>query len=185
MAVTIVNERGQVLNELENLFYTPNAMKQISIRRESFGRWSVSVNRPWYRPVTVRGIRVVEDQCGTVRSTPLIIHLKPVPDAPRIREFSIFPARTDGLLVGSWPYFQRYRTTLDAPFIASRAVVWSSSDPAVATIDQTGMLRVVCGRTPARTTITATLKADAAVRVSTRLGRGGGGMVCKRGPVDR
>ena len=150
VAVTIVNERGQVLNELENLYSTPSAMKQISIRRESVGRWSVSVNRRWYRPITVSGIRVVEDQCGTVRSTPLTIRLKPVPDAPRVREFSIFPARTDGLLVGFWPYFQRYRTLLDAPSIASSAVVWSSSNPAVATIDQTGMLRLVCGRPPGR-----------------------------------
>lgn len=74
---------------------------------------------------------------------------------------------------------------LDALSIASSAVVWSSSNPAVATIDQTGMLRLVCGGTPARTTITAILKADPTVRVSTRLGRGGGGMVCKRGAVDR
>ncbi|WP_407570157.1 hypothetical protein [Deinococcus altitudinis] len=47
------------------------------------------------------------------------------------------------------------------------------------------MLRVVCGRTPAWTTVTATLKADKSVRVSTRFGRGGGGMVCRRGAADR
>ena len=185
VAVTIKNERGQVLNKLENLYYTPRAMKQISIWWERTGRWTVSVNRLWYRPVTMRGIRVEEDRCGPVRPTLLIVQLKPTLDAPRIREFSLLPASAEGLSIPSWPYFQRFRTVLDAPSIASGAVVWSSSDPGVATVDQTGMFRVVCNRTSGWTTITATLKADPTVKVSTRLRRIGGGMVCKRGAVDR
>ncbi|WP_310584841.1 hypothetical protein [Deinococcus sp.] len=156
----------------------------MNISRDRPGSWTVSVQRRWYRPVTVRDIRVEEDGCGPVRPTPVTIQLKPTSDAPRIREFSIFPVSADGLLVGSWPYFQRYSTALDAPSIANGAVIWSSSNPGVATIDQSGVLRSVCSRTPAWTTITATLKADPGVMVSTRFGWGGG-TVCKRGAVDR
>jgi Bacterial Ig-like domain (group 2) len=185
VAVTVKNERGQVLNALEERYYTPRAAKQMSIRPDGSGSWMVSVHRRWYKPVTIRGVRVQEDECGLVRPTPLTVRLEPTPDAPRVREFSVFPASVDGFFVGSWPFYQRYVTFLDAPSSVSREVVWSSSNPAVATIDQSGMLRSVCNRTPARTTLTATLKADSSVTVSTRFGRGGGGMVCKRGAVDR
>ena len=47
------------------------------------------------------------------------------------------------------------------------------------------MLPSVGNRTPAWTTITATLKVDPTVKVSTRFGRGSGGTVCKRGAADR
>lgn len=185
VAVIVKNERGQVLNVLEERYFTPRAAKQMIIQRDGPGSWTVSVQRRWYRPVTIRGVRVVEDACGPARPTPLTVRLKPTPDTPRIREFSVFPASTDGFFVGYWPFYQRYSTFLDAPSAVSRKVIWSSSDPNVATIDQTGMLRSVCSRTPAWTTITATLKADPSVMVSTRFGRGGGGTVCKRGAVDR
>ncbi|WP_424951182.1 hypothetical protein [Deinococcus sp.] len=185
MAVTLKNEHGQVLNALEKVYFTLQAAKQTSIQRGRPGSWTVSVRRRWYKPVTIQGIRVVEDECGPVRPTPITVHLKPTPDAPRIREFSVFPASTDGFFVGYWPFYQRYSTFLDAPSAVSRAIVWSSSDPGVATIDQSGMLRSVCSRTLAWTTITATLKGDPTVKVSTRFGRGSVGTVCKRGAVNR
>ena len=185
VAVTLKNERGQVLNALEKVYFTPQAAEQMSIRRDGSGSWTVTVQRRWYKPVTIQGIRVVEDECGPVRPTPITVHLKPTPDAPRIREFAVFPASTDEFFVGYWPFYQRYRTILDAPSNVNGAVTWSSSDPSVATIDQSGMLRSVCSRTPAWTTVTATLKADPGVTVSTRFGRGSGGTVCKRGAVDR
>ena len=185
VAVTVKNERGQVLNALEERYYTPRVAKQMSIRRDQPGSWTVSVQRRWYRPETVRGVQVQEDECGPVWPTPMTVRLKPTPDAPRIREFSLFPSSTDGFFVGSWPFYQRYSTFLDAPSAVNRKVVWSSSNPGVATIDPSGMLRSVCSRTPGWTIITATLKADPTARASTRFGRGGGGMVCKRGAVDR
>jgi Bacterial Ig-like domain (group 2) len=184
VAVTVKNERGQVLSVLEERYLTLKA-RQLSIRRDRPGSWTVSVQRRWYKPVTIRGVRVVEDACGPVRPTLLTVSLEPTLDAPSIRAFSVFPSSIDGFFVGYWPFHQRYSTFLDAPSLVSRAVVWSSSNPEVVTIDQTGMLRSVCSRTPAWTTITATLKAEPAARVSTRFGRGGGGMVCKRGAVDR
>ena len=83
-----------------------------------------------------------------MRPTPVTIQLKPTSDAPYICEFPIFPALPDGLLVGFWPYYRRYVTALDAPSIANGTVIWSSSNPGVATIDQTAMLRSVCSRPP-------------------------------------
>ena len=120
----------------------------MNIRRDRPGNWTVSVQRRWYRPVTVWGIRVKENECGPVRPTPITIQLKPTSDAPYICEFPIFPALPDGLLVGFWPYYRRYVTVLDAPSIANRTVIWLSSNPGVATIDQTGMLRSVRSRLP-------------------------------------
>ena len=157
----------------------------MSIRRVKPGCRTVSVQRRRYQPVPVRDIRVDEDEGGPVRPTPITVRLKPTPDAPRIREFSISLSSTDGFFVGYWPFYQRYSTFMDAPSSVSRAVVWSSSDPGVATIDPSGMLRSVCSRTPAWTTITVTLKADPTVKVGTRFGRGSGGTVCKRGATDR
>ena len=91
---------------------------------------------------------MVEDDYGPVRPTPLNIQLEPTSDASHIREFPIFLALPDGLLVGFWTYYRWYVTALDAPSIANGTVIWSSSNPGVATIDQTGMLRFVCSRPP-------------------------------------
>ena len=106
MAVTVKNERGQVLNALEERYYTLRKINQMSIRRDRPGNWTVSLQRCWYRPVTIQGIRVVEDEYGPVRPTPLSIQLKPTSDAPHIREFPIFLALSDGLLVGFWPCYR-------------------------------------------------------------------------------
>jgi hypothetical protein len=192
LAITLKNERGQVLSTFSS--FGSAAPEQPVVKRETgkiFHRrlgqysYSVTVGRRWYKTATLRGIRVQEDDCGPVRPTPVTVRLQPVRGAPQIREFSLGPSSDEGFFVGSWPYFQRYSTFLDAPGSVSRQVIWSSSDPHVATIDQTGMLRTVCNRTPGWAVITATLKADLRISASTRVGRGGGGMVCKRGEVDR
>ena len=90
VVVTVKNERRQVLNALEERYYTPRAMNQMSIRRDRPGIRTVSVQRRWYRPATVRGIRVEENECGPVRPTPITIQLKPTSDASRIRDSQSF-----------------------------------------------------------------------------------------------
>lgn len=184
LAITVKNERGQALVGVGNM--GGRNTFGIEEQREPDGRYTVTVKRRWYKPVTTRHIPVQYDECGPVKPTPVVVRLRPTPDAPTIREFSILGADpTDRTVIGYWPYFQRYTTFLDAPGSVSREVIWTSSRPNVATVDGGGMLRSVCNREVGRTTITATLKADLSFTSSTVFGRGGGGMVCKRGPVER
>ncbi|WP_407572820.1 hypothetical protein [Deinococcus altitudinis] len=148
--------------------------------------YTVTIHRRWYKPQTIRDIKVRYDDCGPAKATRVVVRLQPIVGAPVIREFHIANVNSDNRMgVGYWPYFQRYETFLDAPGSVSRDVVWTSSRPDVATIDSGGMLRSVCSREPARTTITATLKADPKSTSFTYFSRGGRGMVCKRGAVDR
>ncbi|MEF2277525.1 hypothetical protein V3W47_04380 [Deinococcus sp. YIM 134068] len=178
------NERGQVLARLTDMDGGNNP--GVKMRRGPDGRYMVTVKRRWYQPQTVRNIPVQYDECGPARPTPVTVRLQPTPDAPTVREFRIVNVNSDNLMVvGYWPHFQRYTTFLDAPGSVSREVIWTSSRPDVATIDSGGMLRSVCSRELGRTTITATLKADPRHKSSTVFGRCGGGMVCKRGQVDR
>lgn len=179
----VKNERGQELFHGSNLDAWDNPWLRISGDGKLF---TVTVNRRWYQPQTVRNIRVKYDRCGPAEPARVVVRLRPVPNAPVIREFRIQHVNSDNLMVvGYWPYFQRYTTFLDAPGSVSREVIWTSSRPDVATIDAGGMLRSVCSRESGRTTITATLKASPEHTSSTVFGRGGGGMVCKRGAVDR
>lgn len=148
--------------------------------------YTVTITRRWYKPLTIRNIKVKYDECGPAVPTRVVARLTPVPDAPTIREFRILNVNSDNLMVvGYWPYYQRYTTFLDAPGSVSREVIWTSRRPDVATVDSGGMVRSVCSREVGRTTITATLKANPKFTSSTVFGRGGGGMVCKRGAVDR
>lgn len=182
--ITVKNERGQVLARLSDMEGWNNS--GIKMKRQPDGRYTVTVNRRWYQPQTIRNIPVQYDECGPSKPTPVVVRLRPKPGAPTIREFRIVGVNPgEPFVVGYWPFFQRYSTFLDAPGSVSREVLWTSSRPDVATIDQTGMLRSVCSREVGRTTITATLKADPGLTSSTVFGRGGGGMVCKRGQVDR
>jgi hypothetical protein len=179
----VKNERGQVLRQLSWL--DPSDHSWLKITNDGH-LYTVTINRRWYTPQVIRNIKVLYDDCGPAKPTRVVARLEPVADAPVIREFRIVNINSDDLLmVGYWPYFQRYTTFLDAPSRVSREVVWTSSRPDVATIDPSGMLRSVCSRESGRTTILATLKADPHHTSSTVFGRGGGGMVCKRGPVDR
>ncbi|MVN89346.1 hypothetical protein GO986_21665 [Deinococcus sp. HMF7620] len=179
VSVTLKNERGQVLH------HAGGSASQVTVQREGAGRYAVTVQRRWYQSVTVRGTHVLEDRCGPTRATPVTVHLRPVPGAPPIRAFIILGPTSGTSVIGFWPYFQRHRTFLDAPGSVSREVIWSSSDSAVATVDSAGMLRSVCSREVGWATITATLKAEPSVQASIRFSRGGGGMVCPRGAVDR
>lgn len=173
---------GQVIRQLSWL----DASDQSWLRITNSGTlYTVTINRRWYKPQTIRNIQVIHDECGPSKPTRMVARLQPVPGAPVIREFHIVGVNSDNLMVvGYWPHFQRYTTFLDAPSHVSREVLWTSSRPDVATIDQSSMLRSVCAREPGRTT-TATLKAAPTFTSRTVFGRGGGGMVCKRGPVDR
>lgn len=148
--------------------------------------YTVTINHRWYQPQTLQNIQVVHDACGPSKPTRVVARLQPGPGAPVIREFRIANVNSDNLMVvGYWPYFQRYTTFLDASGSVSREVVWTSSRSDVATIDQGGLLRSVCKCEPGRTRITTTLKADPNQVSSPVFGRGGGGMVCPRGAVDR
>ena len=182
VVVTLKNEQGLVLADASGLLFAPQREAEIRVRREGQGRYTVSVQRQWYRSVTLRRLRVEVNECGPARPTLLTIRLTPVPNAPTVRRFVVLGPRD--LRVGSWPFYQRYTAFVDAP-AGQREVVWSSSNPDVATVDQTGMLRSVCSREGGWTTITATLKTDPARQASLRFGTGGGGMVCPRGRVDR
>lgn len=184
VALTLTNERGQPIPFADDWTARQDSARRVSIRRETAGKWRVAVNWKWYAPVTLRGVRVQKDACGPVKPTSLTVRLKPLPDAPKVREFSLLYASPEGLFVAYWPHYQRMKVFLDAPGV-SPEVIWTSGDPNVATIDQSAMLHSVCSRTPAWTTITATLGADPRVQATTRFGRGGGGMNCKRGAVDR
>lgn len=179
----VKNERGQVLRQLS----WPDSFDQAWLKITGQGPlFKVTINRRWYKPQTVRNIKVLLGDCGPTRPTRVVVRLEPLATAPLIREFRILNVNSDNRMgVGYWPYFQRYETFLDAPSSVSRDVVWTSSRPDVATIDSGGMLRSVCSREGASTTITATLKADPKFTSSTIFGRGGRGMVCPRGAVDR
>ncbi|MBZ9751707.1 Ig-like domain-containing protein [Deinococcus sp. HMF7604] len=182
LELIVKNERGQVLSQF-GWPVTEAAWLKVTKIGE---RYTVTINRRWYQPQTIPNIKVMRDDCGPAKPTRVVARLQPVPGAPVIREFRIVNVNSDNLMVvGYWPYFQRYTTFLDAPGSVSRKVVWTSSRPDVATIDQSGMLRSVCNREPGRTTITATLKVDPTQVSSTVFGRGGGGMMCPRGAVDR
>lgn len=182
LELIVKNERGQVLSQF-GWPVTDAGWLKVTKTGE---RYTVTINRRWYQPQTISNIKVVQDDCGPAKPTRVVARLQPVPGAPVIREFRIVNVNSDNLMVvGYWPYFQRYTTFLDAPGTVSREVVWTSSRPDVATIDQSGLLRSVCHREPGRTTITATLKSDPTQVSRTVFGRGGGGMVCPRGEVDR
>lgn len=143
VAVTLKNERGLVLADASAPLFAPQREAEIRVRREDQGRYTVSVQRQGYRPVTLRRVRVEVNECGPVEPTPPTIRLTPVPNAPTVRRFVVLGPRD--LRVGSWPFYQRYTAFVDAP-AGQREVVWSSSNPDVATVDQTGMLRSVCSR---------------------------------------
>jgi len=178
----VKNERGQVLRQLNWLDASDAGWLNVTYEGDHS---MVTVHRRWYKPQTIRNIKV-PDECGPARPTRVVVRLQPVAASPLIREFRILNVNSDNRMgVGYWPYFQRYETFLDAPGSVSREVVWSSSRPDVATIDRGGLLRSVCSREGAITTITATLKADPNFTSSTFFSRGGRGMVCPRGAVDR
>ncbi|WP_288432958.1 Ig-like domain-containing protein [uncultured Deinococcus sp.] len=141
VAVTLKNERG--LADASAPLFAPQREAEIRVRREGQGRYTVSVQRQGYRPVTLRRVRVEVNECGPAEPTPPTIRLTPVPNAPTVRRFVVLGPRD--LRVGSWPFYQRYTAFVDAP-AGQREVVWSSSNPDVATVDQTGMLRSVCSR---------------------------------------
>ncbi|WP_288480697.1 hypothetical protein [uncultured Deinococcus sp.] len=143
VAVTLKNERGLVLADASAPLFAPQREAEIRVRREDQGRYTVSVQRQGYRPVTLRRVRVEVNECGPVEPTPPTIRLTPVPNAPTVRRFVVLGPRD--LRVGSWPFSQRYTAFVDAP-AGQREVVWSSSNLDVATVDQTGMLRSVCSR---------------------------------------
>jgi len=179
----VKNERGQILRQVNWLDASDAGWLNVTYKGDHA---TVTVHRRWYKPQTIRDIKVPNDGCGPARPTGVVVRLQPVADAPVIREFRILNVNSDNRMgVGYWPYFQRYVTFLDAPGSVSREVVWTSSRPDVATIDQSGLLRSVCSREGAITTITATLKADPNFTSSTFFSRGGRGMVCPRGAVDR
>ena len=182
VVVTLKNEREQVLGLGSPPPRRPPEDNGLRVTQERTGRYTVSVQRQWYRPVTLHHVEVKENKCGPVKPTLLTIRLTPVPNAPTLRRFVLLGPRD--LRVGSWPFYQRYTAFVDAP-AGQREVVWSSSNPDVATVDQTGMLRSVCSREGGWTTVTATLKTDPTRQASLRFGTGGSGMVCPRGKVDR
>ncbi|MGY2897109.1 Ig-like domain-containing protein [Deinococcus sp. UYEF24] len=179
----VKNERGQVLRQLNWLESSDATWLKITYEGDHA---TVTVNRRWYKPQTIRNIKVPDDGCGPAHPTRVVVRLQPVAGAPIIREFRIATVNSDNRMgVGYWPFFWRYTTFLDASGSVSRDVLWTNSRPDVATVDSGGMLRSVCSREGASTTITATLKADPKYTSSTYFSRGGRGMVCPRGAVDR
>lgn len=138
------------------------------MHQERTGRYTVTVNRPWYRPVTVRGVVVRENRCGPVAPTPLVIRLQPTTNAPVVRGFGILGSE---LHTAVWPYQQRLGSFVDAPGV-SPAVTWTSSRPDVASIDQGGLLEAKCRKVAGWTVITARLKADPSIMASVRFGAG-------------
>ncbi|WP_394650484.1 Ig domain-containing protein [uncultured Deinococcus sp.] len=142
VAVTLKNERGLVLADASAPLFAPQREAEIRVRRADQGRYTVSVQRQGYRSVTLRRVRVEVNECGPVEPTPPTIRLTPVPNAPTVRRFVVLGPRD--LRVDSWPFSQRYPAVVDAP-AGQREEVWSSN-PDVATVDQTGMLRSVCSR---------------------------------------
>ncbi|WP_189070987.1 hypothetical protein [Deinococcus radiotolerans] len=136
----------------------------------------MTVNRPWYRPVTVHGVVVKENQCGPVAPTPLVIRLQPAVNAPMVRGFGILGSE---LHTAVWPYKQRLGSFVDAPGV-NPAVIWTSSRLDVASIDQSGLLVAKCRKEAAWTVITARLKADLSITASVRFGAGGARTDCSR-----
>lgn len=179
VAVEVRNEGGQVLPDAAFPLSLPPGRpeaRQVTVQRERAGRYTVTVNRPWYKPVTVRGVVVKENQCGPVEPTPLVVRLQPTANAPRVRGFGLLGS---DLHTAVWPYTQRLGTFVDAPGV-NPAVIWTSSRPDVATIDQSGLLVAKCRKEAAWTVITATLKADRSITASVRFGAGGAATDCSR-----
>ncbi|MFC4637952.1 Ig-like domain-containing protein [Deinococcus hohokamensis] len=179
VSVEVRNERGQGLPDATFPLTLPperQETRQVTVQRERTGRYTVTVNRPWYKPVTVRGVVVKENQRGPVAPTPLVIYLQPFANAPRVRGFGILGSE---LHTAVWPYKQRLRTFVDAPGVNPEEI-WTSSRPDVASIDQRGHLVAKCRKEAAWTVITAMLKADPSKTASVRFGAGGALTDCSR-----
>lgn len=184
IAVTLVTERGQVLGR--NLDGSPSPLSDqpngLQLRWEGVGLYTLTVKRQWYNTIILRQVRVETNECGIVRPTPLTIRLQPVAGAPIIRHVA-FQQSELNVGEGMWPFVVQYTVLVDAP-AGQREVIWSSSNPGVATIDQTGTLRLVCRKEGGWTTITATSKADLTRQARQRF-FSRGEMICPRGNVDR
>lgn len=184
VSVEVRNEAGQVLPDAAFPLALPpgrQGTRQVTVHQERTGRYTVTVNRPWYRPVTVRGVVVRENRCGPVAPTPLVIRLQPTTNAPVVRGFGILGSE---LHTAVWPYQQRLGTFVDAPGV-SPAVTWTSSRPDVASIDQGGLLEAKCRKVADWTVITARLKADPSIMASVRFGAGGARTDCSRAQPDQ
>ncbi|MPY68019.1 hypothetical protein F8S09_15275 [Deinococcus sp. SDU3-2] len=181
VTVTVKNERGLVLGTAatgSGASRSPSNTLKVSFQKGADGRYTVTASKRWYRPTTVRNVRVQESRCGPVNPPHLTLTLRPRPDAPLIRDFQIRSTRGDGS--GSWPAWTSYRVFLDAPASVGRAVTWHSSRPEVATIDRLGVLRTKCLKTLQTTVITATLKADPTQKATARYSTGSARIDCRK-----
>lgn len=124
--------------------------------------YTVMVRKAWYVTETRVNVPVALGRCGTVRPTLVSVVLKLKPGAPRLRSV-ILQTRQNytGYVPVGRPQWARLAAFVDANPGVDTAVTWTSSNPAVATVDQTGYVRAaLCHAAPARVTITASSKAD-------------------------
>ncbi|WP_104992241.1 hypothetical protein [Deinococcus sp. NW-56] len=90
VSVTVKNERGLVLGTAAagfDPYRFPGDTLKVTFQKGEDGRYTVTASKRWYRPTTVRGVRVQEGSCGPVNPPHLTLTLRPRPGAPLIRDF--------------------------------------------------------------------------------------------------
>ena len=106
------------------------------------GLYDVIVRKPGYDSTFLPGIVARGGLCGVTTPAVVRIQLELLADAPPIRAIVVLP---DGIGFGLSGLTERMQAVVDADAGISTAVVWSSSDPDVASISADGTLTSGCG----------------------------------------
>jgi hypothetical protein len=127
------------------------------------GHYQVEVFKPGYERVILRDVMAPGDTvCNYAEPTDIrAITLKPLPGAPPVRSIVVLP--NSSAMVGPGDTI-RLRAVVDAAPGVSRAVRWSSSDTAAATVSPSGLLTARCLPASKDVVITAVSVADPKVR---------------------
>jgi hypothetical protein len=132
------------------------------------GTYTVKITKPAYRDTTIANLVVLPDLCGRPLTTKISIALQPLSGAASVRSVGV-----TGAEFLATPRSQAHLVAfVDADSGISRAVTWQLSDPALATIDQRGVVTAKCSAHGGNERATATSVANRGLSGSVTFGIG-------------
>jgi hypothetical protein len=127
------------------------------------GSLDVYISKPYHAPVVIRGVQVPSGPCGLGAGTIRVAaSVNLLPGAPPVRQI-VLPPYGYGL---GGNYSSRIIAYVEAAQGVSREVVWTSRDPAVASVSTDGVVTGQCRATAGKTWVVAASALDAQVRDS-------------------
>ncbi len=149
---------------LRKLFYKKSTIGHgdpdslhVGVGESETGPFDVYVTKPYYTEVIVKNIYVSTDKCGISEPARVKVVLSLLPDAPPVRRVVVQPS---GSFYGWGNMKERMFANVVAAPGVSKQIIWSSSDPTVATITPDGLLTTMCPKSGGNTLITAISAVD-------------------------